>query len=187
MQPRRRSPAPVEKALAAVIPVVSRRSRFPPGTTLRLDLASSSRLRHEQGRGRGARRRCAQPVVVDGQTVLPVGTELAGAVTDVARFGTRQGPRAGRLSVQLACRHGDERYDIATAPIAHQARGHEGRGRHEDRHRRRRGCGDRRDPRWRRRRGQGRGDRRRGWHRRRAGDAGQGSAARARAPTSRRG
>ena len=61
-----------------------------------------------------------QPVVVDGQTVLPVGTELVGTVTDVERSGRVKG--RARVAYRFSSlRHDAERYDITTAPIAHQA------------------------------------------------------------------
>ena len=61
-----------------------------------------------------------QPVVVDGQTVLPVGTELVGTVTDVERSGRVKG--LARVAYRFSSlRHDSERYDIKTAAIAHQA------------------------------------------------------------------
>ena len=61
-----------------------------------------------------------EAVIVDGQTVLPAGTEVVGNVTDVERSGRVKGRarvayRFNSLSI------GGERYDIATAPISHQA------------------------------------------------------------------
>jgi hypothetical protein len=61
-----------------------------------------------------------QAVVVNGQTVLPVGTELVGTVTDVARSGRVKG--RARVAYRFSSlRHDSERYDIATATIAHEA------------------------------------------------------------------
>ena len=61
-----------------------------------------------------------QPVVVAGQTVLPVGTELVGTVTDVERSGRVKG--LARVAYRFSSlRHDAERYDIKTASITHQA------------------------------------------------------------------
>jgi hypothetical protein len=92
---------------------------LPAGTTLRLDLKSSvasdtSKVEDTVRAGLRA------PVVVDGQTVLPVGTELVGTVTDVARSGRVKG--RARIAYRFSSlRHDSERYDIATATIAHEA------------------------------------------------------------------
>jgi hypothetical protein len=61
-----------------------------------------------------------QPITVDGREVVPVGTDVTGRVTSVARAGRVKGRarvafRFDALSVQ-----GDE-YEINTAPIARQA------------------------------------------------------------------
>jgi hypothetical protein len=92
---------------------------IPAGTVLRLDLKSAvaSDTSRVEDTVRAALR---QPVVVDGQTVLPVGTELVGTVTDVARSGRVKG--RARVAYRFGTlRHDSERYDIRTAPIAHQA------------------------------------------------------------------
>jgi hypothetical protein len=101
-------PAPVYKEVT-----------IPAGTTLRLDLKSSvaSDSSKVEDTVRAALR---QPVVVAGDTVLPVGTELVGTVTDVARSGRVKG--RARVAYRFSSlRHDSERYDIATATIAHQA------------------------------------------------------------------
>jgi hypothetical protein len=98
---------------------VYREVTIPAGTVLRLDLKSSvaSDTSKVEDTVRAALR---QPVVVDGQTVLPVGTELVGTVTDVARSGRVKG--RARVAYRFATlRHDSERYDIRTASIAHQA------------------------------------------------------------------
>src|SRR6187399_445986 len=98
---------------------------LPAGTTLRLDLKSSvaSDTSKVEDTVRAALR---QAVVVDGQTVLPTGTELVGTVTDVERSGRVKG--RARIAYRFSSlRHDSERYDIATAPISHQARATKGK------------------------------------------------------------
>lgn len=98
---------------------VYREVTLPAGTTLRLDLASS--IASDSSRVEDAvRATLRQPLVVDGQTVLPTGAELAGVVTDVEDSGRVKGRariayRFNSLSV------GEEQYDIATAPTTHVA------------------------------------------------------------------
>ena len=92
---------------------------LPAGTTLRLDLKSSvaSDTSKVEDAVRAALR---QAVVVDGKTVLPVGTELAGTVTEVERSGRVKG--RARIAYRFSSlRHDSERYDIRTATIAHEA------------------------------------------------------------------
>jgi hypothetical protein len=96
-----------------------RQVTIPAGTTLRLDLqtaVASDRSRVEDAVLASLR----QPVTIDGQPVLPVGTELAGVVTDVDRSGRVKG-RAHIAYRFSSLRHDDERYDITTATISHQA------------------------------------------------------------------
>lgn len=92
---------------------------LPAGTSLRLDLKSSvaSDTSKVEDTVRAALR---QAVVVDGQTVLPVGTELVGTVTDVERSGRVKG--RARIAYRFSSlRHDSERYDVKTATIAHEA------------------------------------------------------------------
>jgi len=92
---------------------------LPAGTTLRLDLKSSvaSDTSKVEDTVRATLR---APVVIDGQTILPVGTELIGTVTDVQRSGRVKG--RARIAYRFtALRHDSERYDIRTATIAHEA------------------------------------------------------------------
>jgi hypothetical protein len=92
---------------------------LPSGTTLRLDLKSAVASDTSKVEDT-VRAELRQPVVVDGQTVLPVGTELVGTVTDVARSGRVKG--LARVAYRFSSlRHDAERYDIKTASIAHQA------------------------------------------------------------------
>jgi hypothetical protein len=91
----------------------------PAGTTLRLDLKSSVASDTSKVED-SVRATLRQSVVVDGQTVLPAGTELAGTVTDVERSGRVKG--RARIAYRFSSlRHDSERYDITTATIAHQA------------------------------------------------------------------
>jgi hypothetical protein len=93
---------------------------IPSGTALRLDLKSavSSDASKVEDTVRATLR---QAVAVDGQPVLPAGTELVGTVTDVARSGRVKG--VARVAYRFSSlRYDSERYDIATAQIAHQAR-----------------------------------------------------------------
>jgi hypothetical protein len=92
---------------------------LPAGTTLRLDLKSSvaSDTSKVEDTVRAALR---QPVVIDGETVLPTGTEFVGVVTDVARSGRVKG--RARVAYRFSSlRHDSERYDVKTATIAHEA------------------------------------------------------------------
>ena len=108
--------APADKAPAEP---VYKEVTLPAGTTLRLDLKSSvaSDTSKVEDAVRAALR---QAVVVDGKTVLPVGTELAGTVTEVERSGRVKG--RARIAYRFSSlRHDSERYDIRTATIAHEA------------------------------------------------------------------
>ena len=98
---------------------------IPSGTTLRLELKSavSSDASQVEDTVRASLR---QAVAVDGKPVLPTGTELVGTVTDVARSGRVKG--RARVAYRFSSlRHASERYDIATAPISHQARATKGK------------------------------------------------------------
>jgi hypothetical protein len=92
---------------------------LPAGTSLRLDLKSSvaSDTSKVEDTVRAALR---QAVTVDGETVLPAGTELVGTVIDVARSGRVKG--RARVAYRFSSlRHDSERYDISTASVTHQA------------------------------------------------------------------
>ena len=98
---------------------------IPSGTSLRLELKSavSSDASQVEDTIRASLR---QAVAVDGKPVLPMGTELVGTVTDVARSGRVKG--RARVAYRFSSlRHDSERYDIATAPISHQARATKGK------------------------------------------------------------
>ncbi len=106
------------KASAPAVPVY-KEVTIPAGTTLRLDLKSS--VASDTSKVEDAvRASLRQAVVVKGETVLPVGTELAGTVTDVERSGRVKG--LARVAYRFnSLRHDSERYDITTATIAHEA------------------------------------------------------------------
>jgi hypothetical protein len=116
--------APVAEAAAPPRPAAPPAPRFrdvtiPAGTTLRLDLASS--IGSDSSRVEDSvRATLRQAVAVDGQPVLPAGTELVGIVTDVDDAGRVKG-RAHIAYRFNTLRHDGERYDITTAPISHQA------------------------------------------------------------------
>lgn len=106
------------KAPARAVPVY-REVTVPAGTTLRLDLASS--IASDSSKVEDAVRATVRDaLIIDGQTVVPMGAELAGVVTDVADSGRVKGRariayRFSSLSV------GNEQYDIVTAPTSHLA------------------------------------------------------------------
>lgn len=115
--------APAAEASAAA-PAAPRAPAYrevtlPAGTTLRLQLQSavasdSSRVEDT------VRAELRQAVTVNGATVLPAGTELAGTVTGVERPGRIKG--RARIAYRFnSLNHAGERYDIATAPLSHQA------------------------------------------------------------------
>lgn len=110
--------AAAEKEKKADLPVY-REVTVPAGTTLRLDLQSSVASDSSQVEDT-VRASLRQAVSVDGQTVLPMGTELVGTVTDVAQSGRVKG--RARVAYRFSSlRHDSERYPITTATIAHQA------------------------------------------------------------------
>ena len=117
--------AQAAEAPAAVAPApparirVAREVTIPAGTALRLDLASgiasdSSRVEDT------VRATLRQAVAVNGEMVLPAGTELVGIVTDVDDSGRVKG-RAHIAYRFNSLRYGGDRYDIETATISHQA------------------------------------------------------------------
>ena len=98
---------------------------IPSGTTLRLELRSAVSSDASQVED-AVRASLRQAVAVDGKPALPAGTELVGTVTDVARSGRVKG--RARVAYRFSSlRHDSERYDIATAPISHQARATKGK------------------------------------------------------------
>jgi hypothetical protein len=106
-------------------PATHREVTIPSGTTLRLELKSAVSSDASQVED-AVRASLRQAVAVDGKPVLPPGTELVGTVTDVARSGRVKG--RARVAYRFSSlRHDSERYDIATAPISHQARATKGK------------------------------------------------------------
>jgi len=110
--------ATAAEAPAPPRPVV-REVTIPAGTTLRLDLATgvASDTSKVEDTVRATLR---QAVLVDGETVLAPGTELAGVVTEADDSGRVKG--RARVAYRFnSLRHAGDRYDITTATIAHQA------------------------------------------------------------------
>jgi hypothetical protein len=105
-------------AKAAPVPVV-REFTVPDGTSLRLDLVTpldsdSSRVEDT------VRATLREAVTVEGTTVLPVGTELTGTVTEAEASGRVKG--RARLGFRFTTlRTGAERHEIQTAPISLEA------------------------------------------------------------------
>jgi hypothetical protein len=98
---------------------VVREFTVPDGTQLKLDLVTpldsdSSKVEDT------VRATLRESVAVDGTTVLPVGTELTGTVTDAEGSGRVKG--RARLGFRFnTLRAGKERYEIQTAPISLEA------------------------------------------------------------------
>ena len=112
----------IDKVVNAAKAIVAPRYRevtLPVGTTLRLELTSAVGSDTSSVED-AVRAELRQPVEIDGATVLPAGTELAGVVTGAERSGRVKGRarvayRFNSLSVA------SERYDIQTAPLSHLA------------------------------------------------------------------
>jgi hypothetical protein len=92
---------------------------LPEGTSLPLRLRSA--VASDTSRVEDAvRAELREAVVVNGTTVLPAGTEVAGVVTAAERSGRVKG--RARVAYRFdTLNHGGERYDIATALLSHQA------------------------------------------------------------------
>ena len=106
------------KAPVKAVPVY-REITIPAGTTLRLDLTSS--IASDTSRVEDAvSATLREALVVDGQTVVPMGASLAGVVTDVADSGRVKG--RARIAYRFnSLTVGNEQYDVATAPTSHIA------------------------------------------------------------------
>ena len=118
----RNGSARVEPAAAAArtaaVPAY-REFTLPVGTTLPLELTSSiaSDVSEVEDTVRATLRKA---VTVDGQEVLPAGTEVAGYVTEAERAGRVKG--RARLAFRFtSVRHDDERLSLRTDPIVHEA------------------------------------------------------------------
>lgn len=110
--PAANAPAP------APLPVV-REFTVPEGTSLKLDLVTplDSASSNVEDTVRATLR---EAVSVEGTTVLPVGTEVAGTVTEAKGSGRVKG--RARIGFHFTSLHsGNERYEIKTAPIALEA------------------------------------------------------------------
>jgi hypothetical protein len=93
---------------------------LPAGTRLRLDLAtavSSDASRVEDT----VKATLREAVIIDGQTILPAGTELTGTVIEAVRSGRVKG-RARVAYRFTSLRYDSERHDIRTATISHEAK-----------------------------------------------------------------
>ena len=98
---------------------VFREITLPAGTTLRLKLASAVGSDTSSVED-AVRATIRQAVVVEGQPVLPAGTEVAGTITAVERAGRVKG--RARVAYRFnTLRLDDESYRIQTALLAHQA------------------------------------------------------------------
>jgi hypothetical protein len=108
------APAPAP----APVPVV-REFTIPGGTSLKLDLVTP--LDSESSKVEDTvRATLREAVSVDGTTVLPVGTEVTGTVTEAKGSGRVKG--RARLGFHFtSLRSGKERYEIRTAPIGIEA------------------------------------------------------------------
>jgi len=92
---------------------------LPAGTTLRLRLQSA--IASDTSKVEDTvRAELTQAVSADGAPVLPAGTAVVGNVTQVERSGRVKG--RAQLGYRFnSLTHAGERYDIATAPLSHQA------------------------------------------------------------------
>ncbi len=112
------SPAPPAAPAARPAPAF-REVTLPEGTPLELSLqtavgSDTSRLED------AVRAELREPVVLDGVTVLPAGSELTGIVTGVERSGRVQG--LARVAYRFdAISNSGETYDVTTAPVSHLA------------------------------------------------------------------
>jgi len=119
------APATGEEAKAASAPAkpaepVYKEVTVPAGTTLRLELKSAvgSDTSKVEDKVRAVLR---QAVTIDGQEILPAGTEFVGTVTQVERSGRVKG--LAHIAYRFdTLRHGDESYDVRTATISHEAK-----------------------------------------------------------------
>jgi hypothetical protein len=98
---------------------VLREVTIPAGTTLRLKLQSAVASDSSEVEDT-VRAELRQALSVDGQAILPAGTEVVGTVTDVERSGRVKG-RAHVAYRFSSLRAAGERYDIKTTPLSHTA------------------------------------------------------------------
>ena len=92
---------------------------LPEGTALRLELRSAVASDSSQVEDT-VRATLRQDVTIDGQVILPAGTEVVGTVTEAAQSGRVKG--LARVAYRFnTLRHDSESYAIRTATIAHEA------------------------------------------------------------------
>ena len=111
--------SPLAKAAAAIGIPQYREVTLPAGTTLRMELQSAlaSDSSNVEDAVRAALR---QPVAIDGNAVLPAGTEVLGSVTSVKRAGRVKG--RARIAYRFnTINYAGERYDIRTNTLSNQA------------------------------------------------------------------
>jgi hypothetical protein len=97
----------------------------PEGTTLQLRLRSAVASDTSQVED-AVRAELRQAVAVNGTTVLPEGTEVAGVVTQAERSGRVKG--RARIGYRFnSLNYGGERYDVTTAPLSHEAEATKGK------------------------------------------------------------
>jgi len=112
------NPAAAATPAAAAAPAF-REVTLPEGTTLRLSLQSAVASDTSQLED-AVRAELREPVVIDGTTVLPAGTELAGVVTGVERSGRVQG--RARVAYRFdSISNAGETYEVTTAAVSHVA------------------------------------------------------------------
>src|SRR5438093_4826838 len=113
--------APISAATSAPVTPVARVTdvTIPSGTTLRLELASavgSDTSRVEQP----VRATLRSPVTINGQVVLPAGSEVTGVVSDAEGSGRVKG--RARIAMRFnAMKANGESYDIKTSGYAQEA------------------------------------------------------------------
>jgi hypothetical protein len=113
--------APLSAATSAPVAPVERFTEvtIPSGTTLRLELASavgSDTSRVEEP----VRATLRSPVAINGQVVLPAGSEVSGVVTDAEGSGRVKG--RARIAMRFnSVRANGESYDIRTSGYAQEA------------------------------------------------------------------
>ena len=113
--------APISAATSAPVAPVARYTEvtIPSGTTLRLSLSSavgSDTSRVEEP----VRATLRTPVTINGQVVLPAGSEVTGVVTDAEGSGRVKGRARVAMRFSSVRAHG-ESYDIRTSGYAQEA------------------------------------------------------------------
>ena len=110
--------APPVEAAKAPEPPADREVTIPAGTTLRLDLRTA--LASDTSKVEDAvKATLRQAVSIDGDVVLPVGTELQGVVTNVERPGRVKG--RAQISYRFnTLSTASETYKVKTAAVGHQ-------------------------------------------------------------------